>query len=56
MHKAITHNRCSANLRAFQAEVLTFLRRTVCQKWPEFCDAVSDNFRVRDPAMYRIIT
>jgi len=55
MHKAITHNRWSANLRAFQAEVLTFLRRTVTQKWTEICDAVSDNFRVRDPALCRII-
>jgi transposase len=55
MHKAITHNRCSANLRAFQAEILTFLRWTVPKKWHEICDQVSDNFRVRDPAMYRII-
>ena len=55
MHKAITHNRCSANLRAFQAEVLTFLRRTVPQKWETLCDAVSDNFHVRNPNLYRII-
>ena len=55
MHKAITHNRCSANIRAFQAEVLKFLRHTVPQNWTELCDAVSDNFRVRDPNQYRII-
>jgi len=29
MHKTITHNRCSASLRAFQIEVLAFLLRTV---------------------------
>ena len=55
MHKAIMHNRCSANLRAFQKEVLTFLRWTVPQNWADLCDAVSDNFRVRDPALCRII-
>jgi transposase len=55
MHKALTHNRCAANLRAFQKEVLTFLRWTVPKNWPNICDAVSDNFRVRDPAMCRII-
>jgi transposase len=55
MHKAITHNRCSINMRAFQREVLTFLRSTVPQTWPNICDAISDNFRVRDPAICRII-
>jgi transposase len=55
MHKAITHNRCSTNMRTFQREVLTFLRSTVPQTWPSICDAISDNFRVRDPALCRII-
>jgi len=55
MHKAITHNRCSANFRAFQTEVLTFLRRTVPRQWETLCDAVSDNFRVRDPQLCRIL-
>ena len=55
MHKAITHNRCAANIRAFQTEVLTFLRWTVPQKCNEICAAVSDNFSVRDPAKFRII-
>lgn len=55
MHKALTHNRCSASLRAFQTEVLTFLRRTVPRRWHELCDAVTDNFRVRDPGLFRIL-
>jgi len=55
MHKHLTHNRCFASLRAFQKEVLTFLRRAVPAKWETFCDAVSDNFRVRDPNEFRII-
>jgi transposase len=55
MHKAITHNRCSATLRRFQTEVLTFLRRTVPRQWETMCDTVTDNFRVREPAQFRIL-
>jgi transposase len=55
MHKMLTHNRCATSFKAFQAEVLTFLRRTVPRMWDIFCDAVSDNFRVRDPAQFRIL-
>jgi transposase len=55
MHRAITHNRCSKSFRAFQTEVLTFLRRTVPQNWASFCDAITDNFRVREPAQFRIL-
>ncbi len=55
MHKRLTHNRCAASFKAFQTEVLTFLRRTVPRLWDTFCDAVSDNFRVRDPAKFRIL-
>lgn len=55
MHKHLTHNRCSRSLQAFQRETLTFLRRTVPAKWNTFCDAVSDNFRIRDPRQFRIL-
>jgi transposase len=55
MHKALTHNRCSATLRAFQTEVLTFLRHTVPRQWDVLRDAVTDNFRIRDPAQFRIL-
>jgi transposase len=55
MHKAITHNRCSPTFRAFQTEVLTFLRRTVPRNWDALCDTVTDNFRVREPALFRIL-
>jgi transposase len=41
MHKAITHNRCSKSFRAFQVEILTFLRRTFPQNWPTFCDTIT---------------
>lgn len=55
MHKTITHNRCSVSLRAFQREILTFLRWTVPREWDNLCDAVSDNFRIRDPKEFRIV-
>ena len=55
MHKAITHNRCSKSLRTFQAETLAFLRRTVPQKWKAWRDVVTDNFRIREPANFRIL-
>lgn len=55
MHKWLTHNRCSASFRAFQVEVLTFLRRTVPRQWNMFRDAITDNFRVREPAQFRIL-
>lgn len=56
MHKHLTHNRCFRSVREFQKEVLTFLRRTVPANWETFCDAVSDNFRVRDPNEFRILS
>lgn len=55
MHKWLTHNRCSASFRAFQVEVLTFLRRTVPRQWDMFRDTITDNFRVREPAQFRIL-
>jgi transposase len=55
MHRAITHNRCSKSLPTFQAEILTFLRRTVPQNWATFCDEITNNFRVRDPTQFRIL-
>lgn len=55
MHKAITHNRCSETLRAFQTEVLTFLRRIVPRTWDILRDAVTDNFRVWEPEKFRIL-
>jgi transposase len=55
MHRNITHNRCSRSFAAFQVEILTFLRHTVPQNWATLCDAITDNFRVREPALFRIL-
>lgn len=55
MHRRITHNRCYASYRDFVDAILGFLRKTVPENWRNFCDYVSDNFRVIDPAHFRIL-
>lgn len=55
MHKSLTHNRCCPTFRTFQIEVLTFLRRTVSKQWDTIRDAVTDNFRIRNPAEFRFL-
>lgn len=55
MHKHVTHNKCYATSREFAGEVLNFLRKEVPQNWQEFCDSVTDNFRVIDPKDFRVL-
>jgi transposase len=55
MHKNLTHNRCAESFRTFCNEVLHFLKNTVPQNWGKICDQVTDNFRIRNPAEYRIL-
>ena len=55
MHKHITHNKCYATFREFSTAMLTFLREDVPANWREWCDEVTDNFRVIKPTEYRII-
>jgi transposase len=55
MHKHLTHNKCYATYREFAAAVLEFLRQNVPQRWPEFRDSVTDNFRVIDPKNFRVL-
>lgn len=55
MHKHVTHNKSHTSIRTFQTAVLTFLRYDVPRKWSEFCDQVSDNFRIIDPNNFRVI-
>ena len=54
-HKHVTHNRCYATFHDFKTAFLTFLRKTVPQKWATFCDTVSDNFRVINPNDFRVL-
>jgi len=56
MHKNVTHNRCYPSFNEFVTQILTFLRTHVPQKWTQFADQISDNFRVITPDTFRVIT
>ena len=55
MHRHLTHNRTYATYREFAETTLDFLRKKVPRRWPEFCDSVSDNFRVINPKDFRVL-
>jgi transposase len=55
MHKNVTHNHCYATYNDFCSAVLHFLRKEVPKNWAKFCDSVTDNFRVIDPADFRVL-
>ena len=46
----VTHNRCYATYNDFCRSVLNFLRKEI-----HFCDSGTDNFRVINPADFRIL-
>lgn len=55
MHRHCTHNKCYAGFKDFTRAVLSFLRERVPRNWHIFCDEVTDNFRVIDPADFRVL-
>ena len=55
MHRHCTHNKCYAGFKDFSRSVLTFLRERVPRYWDVYCDQVTDNFRVIDPADFRVL-
>ncbi|MEO9189484.1 MAG: IS630 family transposase [Acetobacteraceae bacterium] len=55
MHRNITHNKCHATFRDFSTAMLNFLRHEVPGNWREYCDQVTDNFRVINPTKFRIL-
>src|SRR5271168_2379268 len=55
MHEHLTHNKTYPTCREFAEAILNFLRDEVPRKWREFCDSVTDNFRVILPANFRIL-
>ena len=55
MHKNVTHNRCHATYNDFCRSVLHFLREQVPKNWAAFCDSVTDNFRIINPANFRVL-
>jgi hypothetical protein len=55
MHQHVTHNRCYATYNDFCRSVLNFLRKEIPKNWAIFCDSVTDNFRVINPADFRVL-
>ena len=55
MHRHVTHNRGYATYNEFCRSVLHFLREEVPKNWAVFCDSVTDNFRVINPADFRVL-
>jgi transposase len=55
MHKNVTHNKCHATFRDFANAMLTFLRVEVPKNWHLYRDSVTDNFRIINPADFRVI-
>ena len=55
MHRRVTHNRRHPSQRDFCDAALKLLTETVPRHFERFRDRVTDNFRVIDPAKYRIL-
>jgi transposase len=55
MHKNVTHNRCYETCAEFAEATLDFLRNQVPERWAEFCDSVTDNFRIISPKDFRLL-
>ena len=56
MHRNVTHNRTYATCAQFADATLGFLREKVPRNWADFCDSVTDNFRVINPKDFRVMT
>jgi transposase len=56
MHKNITHNKTYATCAQFADATLNFLREKVPRNWADFRDSVTDNFRVINPKVFRVVT
>ena len=55
MHKWVTHNRYYATFNQFADAVLGFFRQTLPDKWREFRDTLTDNFRIISLGKYKVI-
>lgn len=55
MHRAVTHNACYPTFGQFKARMLNFLTEEVPNNWTTLRDSVTDNFRVIDPKVFRIV-
>ena len=55
MQKWVTHNRHYATFNQFADAIMGFFRQTLPDKWHEFRDTVTDNFRVISLRKYKLI-
>ena len=55
MHEHITHNKYYPTFTEFVDAVLGFLRKTVPEKARQWCDTITDNFRIISQKNYRLI-
>ena len=55
MHKWVTHNRHYATFNQFTEAILGFFRKTLPNKWREFTDTVTDNFRIILLDEYKVV-
>ncbi len=55
MHKWVTHNQYYPTFDEFTAAILTFFRKTLPERWTEFRDTVTDNFRVVSTKEFKLV-
>ena len=55
MHEWITHNRHYATFDQFTEAIFNFFRQTLPDKWRDFRDTVTDNFRIVSLKEYKLI-
>ena len=55
MHKWVTHNHHYATFNQFTEAILGFFRKTLPDRWREFRNTVTDNFRVVSLKEYKVI-
>jgi DDE superfamily endonuclease len=56
MRRNVTHNKTYETCAQFADAALNFLCERVPRNWAEFCDSVTDNFRVINPKDFRVVT
>ncbi len=55
MQKHVTRNKSYETCTQFAEATLDFLRDKVPRSWPEFCDSITDNFRIISPKDFRLL-
>jgi hypothetical protein len=55
LRQRLTHNRHYATFDQFTDAILKFFRKTLPDKWREFRDTVTDNFRIISHDEYKLI-